>query len=780
VLHIFCKNIQRAVWLFFTLLTPFGTLATTPSELVYPHLDSANSRWFYFDSASTPFGMVNLSPDTELGGAWGSGYRYNSSEIKGFNHVHAWQLSGLSVMPVSSQLPAITLKNDFYSAFSHQQEIVKPGYHQVTLDRYGIDVELTATTRVGMHRYHYPVDKPAQLIFQLGGNIGPSMLGHAEAYQIDNKNISGYITNKATHRRPKPTKIYFHAQLSSPITNLTAWQGDKILPLVKGTSGENSGLIITLAPSSAPVLMKVGISYVSTENAKRNIVSELPHWNFERVVKQTTAQWNEQLNRIKVSGGSHKQQRRFYTDLWHALQGRRIISDANGEYTDQTGLAPVTRQIPLNAQGSPKFNHHNSDSFWGAQWTIATLWPLVYPKTSSDFVNSLLTYYQDGGMIPRGPSGGNYTYVMTGASSTPFIVANYMKGIQDFDIDLAYQGLKKNHSQHGIMAKAGYEHHSNTGGGFKLYQSRGYIPYPLAESESLYGSHRRGTGQTLEYAFQDHSLAQLAKALGKHQDYHFYINRSLNYKNQFDRDSGYMRPRNMDGSWQTPFNPFAYENGFVEANAAQGTWFVPHDILGLANLMGGTDTFIARLDQDFITAEQQGFTAGKAHADEAVEKYRRSPINYGNQPSMQTAFMFSAAGAPWKTQYWSRKVVDTVFSQLSPESGYNGDEDQGLMGSLAVLMKIGLFQLTGGTESDPIYWLGSPIFDRIEIALQPEYYPGKRFIIETINNSPNNPYVTTISLNGKVLKRTYLKHSEIISGGKVTLTMAAKPNKQLK
>ncbi|MDP5133507.1 MAG: GH92 family glycosyl hydrolase [Paraglaciecola sp.] len=752
----------------------------SPTDLVYPYLDTANSRWFFFDSASLPFGMVNLSPDTELGGAWGSGYRYNSEEIKGFSHVHAWQLSGLSVMPVSSDTPLKELKNDYYSSFSHEKEQVRPGYHQVYLNRYNINVELTATTRVGLHKIQYPANQAQQFLFQLGGQLGPSELGHAEIHQQGSSALSGFITNKATFRRPRPTKVYFYAQFNQDIDTLTAWRKEQIFEHVSGIDGEDAGVLVNLKGQAQATLLKVGISYVSEHNAKANIDAELAHWQFEQVKQQADATWNKMLSQIEISGGTENQRRRFYTDLWHALQGRRIISDANGQYMDQTASIARVGQLPLDPQGKPKFNQHNSDSFWGAQWTISTLWPLAYPKVASDFTNSLLQYYRDGGQIPRGPSGGNYTYVMTGASSTPFIVSNYMKGIRDFDIDLAYQGLQHSHSAQGMMARAGYEHYSLAGGGMSHYLDKGYVPYPLPENESNYGNHRRGTGMTLEYAFQDHALAQFAKALGHDKDYAYYSKRAQNYRHVFDAESGFMRSRNADGSWQTPFDPYLYENGFVESNPAQGTWFVPHDIQGLAELMGGNEVLIQRLDDAFKIAEKQEFTSGKAHAHEANADYSRTPINYGNQPSMQTAFIFSAAGAPWKTQYWSRKVVDTVYADLSPDFGYNGDEDQGLMGSLSVLMKIGLFQLTGGTEVDPIYWIGSPQFERIDIHLDQQYYSGRTFSIVATGNNATSPYIKAIKLNGLTLSRTYLRHSEIVQGGVLELTMSDTPNTSLK
>ena len=263
----------------------------------------------------------------------------------------------------------------------------------------------------------------------------------------------------------------------------------------------------------------------------------------------------------------------------------------------------------------------------------------------------------------------------------------------------------------------------------------------LMATQSLKAFHKKGAGQTLEYAYQDWTLAQLAKALGDNKDYEYFNNRSNNYKYLFNSQTGYIHPKQANGNWLEDYTPGDYVKGFVESNGYQGTWYVPHDYEGLATLMGGTDSLIYKLNSNFEQASKQGFTAGKKHADEELKDYKRTPINYGNQPSIHTAFIFSAVGAPWLTQKWSRAVVDSVYSGLSPNYGYNGDEDQGLMGSLAVLMKIGLFQVNGGTEIDPAYQIGSPIFDKVEIDLSSEYYSGKTFTIETVNNSKDNVYI---------------------------------------
>ncbi|REG81919.1 GH92 family glycosyl hydrolase [Algoriphagus antarcticus] len=762
-------------FLFFQIsLFTFAQTKESPADLVNPYVDSKNSRWFFFNSATRPFGMVNLSPDTDTGGAWGSGYRYDSDSIKGLSHVHAWQLSGLSVLPVSGI--ALDKNTDFGSPFSHDSEIVKPGYHQLILDRYDIKVELTSTLRVGFHRYTFPKNSQQQVMIRLGGMLGPSDIIDGQLIQVDQTTLQGYLINGSTIRRPFNTAIFYAIKLNRPIAEITGWSDEGVTSTLRDIKGKNSGALLSFDNSKDELLMKVGISYVSAEQAMLNLNTELAHWDFEKTQNESFEEWNSYLRRIKVEGATEKDRRRFYTDLFHALQGRRTISDVNGKYGDMTSGTLLAKQIPLDDAGKPKFRHFNSDSFWGAQWTINTLWHLVYPEITEEFVNSMLRYYQDGGLIPRGPSGGNYTYVMTGASSTPFIVSAYQKGIRGFDVEMAFEGLKKNHRPGGIMEKAGYEHKTSKGGGLSHYLNIGYVPWPTPEG-TRFGFHQDGPSLTLEYAYQDWTLAQLAKALGDDASANEFLTRSENYKNTFDWESGWMRPRNVDGSWKMPFDAYEYNAGFNEANGSQATWFVPHALEGLAAMMGGKEKAIDRLNRSFEESEKLGFTSGTSHSQETHPEYRRIPINYGNQPSIQTAFIFHKLGRPDLTQYWSRAVVKAIYSDLSPENGYNGDEDQGLMGSLAVLMKIGLFQMNGGTEADPAYQIGSPIFDKITIALNPKYYPGKEFIIKTGGNSPTSVYVNSASWKNQNVGNMELSHSQITGGGELNLEMSESPNK---
>ncbi|MEQ6120614.1 GH92 family glycosyl hydrolase [Reichenbachiella sp. MALMAid0571] len=765
---------------FFLLSLLFGNaLAQRPVDLVNPFVDAANSRWFFFTSASRPFGMVNLSPDMGLGGAWDSGYRYDQDTIRFFSHIHAWQLSGVPVLPTIGEFKGHLSPHAYGSKYSHENETASPGYHSVLLEDYGIKAELTSTTRVGFHRYTFPKSNQSHILLDMNTELGPSGTDAGYVKKLSNTKIEGYTIMEATIRRPKPTYVYFSIEFDKPFLELNAWQNGKLLGKVKKFEGENGGVYVKFDTEKDEVIqMKVGISYVSEAQARLNMDTELPHWDFDRIVTESKDVWNEHLGRIKIEGNTQKQQSRFYTDLWHAIQGRRIISDANGQYCDMTGDKKRTGQIPLDANGQPKFNHYNSDSFWGAQWTINTLWHLVYPEVTEGFVNSMLMMYDDGGMIPRGPAGGNYTYVMTGASSTPFIVSAYMKGIRGFDAEKAYEGMRKNAMPGGIMGKAGYEHDTDLGGGLKYYIENGFVPYPMPDKNK--GFHNDGTGQTLEYAYQDWCLAQMAKDLGKDDDYEMFMKRAQNYKNVFDTSIGWSRTRNVDGKWQEPFDILEYHHGYVESNSVQATWFVPHDLQGLFDLMGGKEAAATMLDRQFNIADQHNFVSHNFRNDPFVKRERkRTWLNYGNQPSMQVGYIFNYAGQPWLTQYWTREIVNRIYSDLDPWHGYNGDEDQGLMGSLAVLMKMGIFEMRGGAAKNPEIQVGSPIFDKVTIQLNPDYYKGRKFEIETINNSDKNRYLQSIDLNGKNLNKVWLNHSDVVNGGTLKLEMGSKPNKNL-
>jgi predicted alpha-1,2-mannosidase len=747
------------------------------SDLVEPMVDAANSRFFYFSSASRPFGMVNLSPDMNLNGTWNTGYRYNEDTIKCFSHIHCWELSGIPVLPTTGVFKGHLGTAAYGSTYSHKDEIAKPGYHKVVLKDYGVAAELTSTTRVGFHRYTYPKTDEGHILFDFSTILGSSETQSSSVKKINNKQLEGQVTMAGGIRRPKPITIFFVVEFDKAFESFGGWKNKQIIPLNDLVEGEKTGVYVNFKTLGGEKrMMKVAISYVSVEEAKNNLNIELPHWDFDRIVKESATEWNAWLDKIEVEGGTLTEQRRFYTDLWHALQGRRIVSDASGSYIDNTGAKPVARKVPFGTDGKPKFKMYNSDSFWGAQWSLNSLWHLVYPEVTEEFINCLLKMYDDGGLIPRGPSGGNYTFVMTGAQMTPFITSAYLKGIRGFDIQKAYKGLRQDHFPGGMMSKAGYEHTTFKGGGIEEYIEKGYVPYPLTNIK--YGFHQDGAAQTLEYSYQDYAMSQLAKSLGNKEDEKLFSTRALNYKNIFNKEVGWMWVKDRQGKWAQPVDVLQYERGWVEGNAAQYTWFVPHDVKGLIDLIGGRDSFTTKLDWVFKNARGHGFVSGKSENGPAREMQRRVYLNYGNQPCMETPFLFNYAGKPWLTQYWTRQLIDSVYSGISPQKGYSGDEDQGLMGSLAVLLKIGLFSTNGGTSEKPFYEISSPIFNKITVKLNPKYYPGKQFVIEAAGNSPKNIYIQSAMLNGKSIDQPWFYHDQLIKGGKLTLNMSSNPNKK--
>jgi predicted alpha-1,2-mannosidase len=355
------------------------------------------------------------------------------------------------------------------------------------------------------------------------------------------------------------------------------------------------------------------------------------------------------------------------------------------------------------------------------------------------------------------------------------MVSAWQKGIRGFDANLAFEGLKKNHLPGGLMSKAGYEHNTSRGGGVDHYIEKGYVPYPLSKKQ--YGYHQDGAGMTLEYAYQDWCMAQFAQALGKNEDATVFTQRSQSWRNLYNPATGFIQPKDSTGAWKDPFDPLEYDHGFIEGNAAQFTWFVPHDLPGLFELMGGKQKAIDRLNDQFEQSRAHRFCNEHPGNTPRFVNDKRTWINYSNQPNMQAAFLFNHAGAPWLTQYWSREVINAVYSGLTPDTGYYGNEDQGLMGALSVLMKMGLFQMSGGAEADPYYEIGSPIFEGITISLDIRYYPSTSLRITANQVSDQNRYIQSAQLNGKPVQSFRLRHSELLNGGRLILEMGSQPNK---
>jgi len=741
-----------------------------PAEWVNPLIDTVKSRWIFFSSACRPFGMVNLSPDTNPKGDWHAGYIYTTPTISCFSHIHAWQLAGLPVMPVTGDVNGQVGMDGYKSDFSHEDEVVHPGYHKVVLKRYGITVELTSTERVGFHRYHFPPGEKERVIIDTAFTLMEcNMIASEGQPTADGAGVDGSFTMSPTIRRPKPLTVYYAIRFNRPFTTFGGWKDKNLLPANPAkVSGPKAGMFVDFAPSADPLLMKVAISYTSQEGALRNLAAELPAWDFDSIVRQSTEAWNNTLGRIEVGGGTDAEKVKFYTDLWHALLGRRIISDVDFKYPDNTGPTARIREVTPSADGT-RFPHYNFDALWGAQWSLDILWPLAWPEIMDGFCQTMVDMYRDGGMIPRGPTGGNYSFVMIGDTATPLFAAAYSQGIRSWDVKKAYEGLRKNAFPGGIRDHAGYEFGTNaTGGGISYYIDRGYVPEGIPGK----GMHRDGASMTIEYAYEDWCLSQLATALGKKEDAALFLTRSQSYRNLWNKDVGWLCPRTLDGGWLPGFNPTGKgraAEGFTEANSAIYTYFTPHDPQGLFGLFGGNAKFIERLNEQFLKAQPSNFTMRKA---------KECWLDYGNEPSFEMAGWFNLAGAPWLSQQWTRKVHEAALSDITPFGGYAwDDEDQGMMGSLSALMAMGLFSMDGCAAINPSYEITAPLFDRIVIHLNPKYAKGKTFEIITRNNSPANSFIQSARLNGKPWNSFQLPHDAVLNGGVLELDLGPHPNK---
>lgn len=742
-----------------------------PIDYVYPPMDTAKPkvRWVFTASACRPFGLVRLSPDTDPVGVWDSGYRYHSERIHGFSHIHAWQLSGVPVMPTVGPLRGPAGSAAYASRFSHADEIVRPGYHSVYLADYGIRAELAATCRAGFHRYTFPAASQAHILLDLGAELGPSKQADVLARKVGEAEIEGYVENAPTRRRPKPCRVYFFARFDTPFAALGAWKGDEVLPEVGEVSGPGWGLYAAYRTDPGQVIqLKVGLSYVSAEGARLNLETEMPGWDLDAVRQEAAEEWDAWLGRIQVEGGSEKERTNFYTHIWRTLTGGHTVSDVDGRYSDMTGPQRRIRRAPLGSDGQPAHPLVNGqDCFWGAHWGLGPLHGLAYPDLASHYCRYLVQMCQDGGLIPRGPSGGNYTFVMIAAHSTAYLTAAYLKGIRDWDVEAAYEGMRRNAFPGGLMGKAGYEHDSAVDGGIEHYLARGYIP----ERESLSGAiHVDGAAQTLEYAYDDWCLSQMARELGRWDDCAAFRARAYNYRNLYDPASGFMRPRNLDGSWLAPFDPLAL-HGWCEGNSWTYSYYVPHDVQGLIRLMGGRRALVDKLNRAFELAEPMRFYAAKPELRRDL-----AYVNYGNENGRFLAHLFNHAGAPWLTQRWARRVQEQTFGSIEP-LGFCEDDDNGLAAANSALLSLGLFDVSGGTHREPVYEITTPVFERVAIRLDPRYYPGDAFVIQARNAGPGHVYIQRALLNGRPLERPWFYHREFAAGGELTLELGPEPNK---
>ena len=687
-----------------------------------------------YPGATSPFGMIQLSPDTSEAPNWGdaSGYDYNRNTIFGFSHTRlsgtgASDLIDITLMPTSSGRTS--------SAFTHDAEKARPGYYQVMLKDENINAELTTTQRNGIHRYQYPAGKDAEIILDMDHSADKGSWGrriiNSQIRILNDHAVEGYriITGWAKLR-----KIYFYMEFSSPILTSTLRDGGRVHENTAVINGTNlHGCFRFGQLNGKPLTCKVALSSVSMENARQNMEQEAPHWDFDRYVAAADADWEKQLGKIEVKG-TEVQKEIFYTALYHTMIQPNTMSDVNGEYmaADYT-----TRKVANNE------THYTTFSLWDTFRASHPLYTLLEPERGTDFVKSMIRQYEYYGYLPIWQLWGQDNYCMIGNHSIPVITDAILKGIPGIDMEKAYEAVYN----------SSVTSHPNSP--FEVWEKYGFMPENIqTQSVSI----------TLEQAFDDWCVAQLAAKLNKDADYQRFHKRSEYYRNLFHPKTKFFQSKNDKGEWIEPFDPYQYGgNGghpFTEGNAWQYFWYVPHNIQALMELTGGTKAFEQKLDTFFTStykSEQMNHNASGF-----VGQYA-----HGNEPSHHVAYLYNFAGQPWKTQKYVSHILNTLYNNTS--SGYAGNDDCGQMSAWYVFSAMGFYPVN---PADGRYIIGSPLLDECTLKLA----GNKEFRIRTIRKSPEDIYIQSVTLNGKKHKDFFITHQDIMNGGTMVFKMGKKPS----
>lgn len=685
-----------------------------------------------YPGASLPHGMVQLSPDGgTTGWDWCSGYHYSDSSIIGFSHTH---LSGtgcadygdILFMPTTGEVKTEPGTKDdpdsgYRSRFNHKNETASPGYYSVLLDDYNIEAELTVTKRAGFHRYTFPETDKANIVIDLDHGIGEIVLD-AKLEIIDGKTIAGYRRSKGWANNHC---VYFYAEFSQPFTNYGIVEnGEDHAKKVEAQCKNIKAYIQFENSSKQTVLGKVGISHTSLEGAKKNLAKEIPGWDFDEIKKQAENEWQKELSAIDVNSIDETNKRIFYTALYHALLNPNVFSDVDGNYIGMDGKIH-------EVQGRDMYTVF---SLWDTFRAEHPLFTILNPQRAGDMVQALIAKYEESGLLPVWELASNETGTMIGYHSIPVIVDAYFKGIRNYDVEKAYEAMIKSAMQDHL--------------GLKYYMEMGYIPSDL-ENESV--------SKMLEYAYDDWCIAKMAQDLGREEDYNYFIERAKFYVNAFDPATSLMRPK-RNGKWYEPFDPYSVSGNYTEANAWQYSFFVPQDVNGIIELIGGDNKFVTMLDELFnapttLSGREQPDISG------LIGQYA-----HGNEPSHHMAYLYNYAGQSWKTQKRVREILTTLYND-EPD-GLPGNEDCGQMSAWYVLSALGFYPVTPGDNN---YIIGTPLFDEATIKIA-----DREFKIIANNLSPTNIYIQSLTLNNKEYLKSYILHEDIVNGGTLTFNMGSK------
>lgn len=717
-----------------------------------------------FPGATVPFGMIQLSPDTQIkprkeAYGWAAGYRYDDSTIVGFSHTHFSgtghsDLGDVLVMPVAGEVKlergdATKPGSGYTSRFQHADEVAEPGYYAVTLDDYKIRAELTTTARVGVHRYTFPKNKPAHVLVDLRTSMYdyPGKVLWSRLRLRADGTVTGF---RETRGWAPGRQLYFAMRFSKPVSGHQFHDTEQDVvykgfpPPGEKDPGQRAqiegrqlvGAFDFADAGGEQLVVKVAISPVSEDSAMANLDAEVPGWDFDRVRADARAQWTQALSAVEVDA-PEAQRRSFYTALYHTFMGPSLFMDSDGRYRG-----------PDNAVHQAKgYTNYSTFSLWDTYRALHPLLTLVQPEQrTNDIVNSLLAARRESpyGVLPVWSFHGQETWCMIGYHAVPVIADAYMKGIRDYDADAALQAM---------TASASYGPYD----GIAQYMQLGYVPID-EEGEAA--------SKTLEYAFDDWTVARVAEAMGRRDVADTFFKRAANWRNAFDPATGFMRARKRDGSFREPFDPTTsgYGSDYTEGNAWQYSWYVPQDIAGLAQAHGGEDKLLARLDQVFDAKVDPKIFAHMEDITGLIGWYA-----HGNEPSHHVAYLYAAAGQPWRTQ---QRLGGIMKSQYAPRpDGLAGNDDLGQMSAWYVFTALGFYPVAPGSNE---YIIGRPFLPRATLNLP----NGKHFIVIAEGLDDAHPYIGRALLNGKPLQRAFLRHEEIMAGGELRFTMQAEPNRE--
>lgn len=686
-----------------------------------------------FPGAAYPFGQIQLSPDNGTQGwDWCSGYHYSDSIVAGFSHLHLsgtgiGDLCDISFLPVTSEVTFqdgeknVDFVSRYAGKYSHSQEIARPGYYAMTLKNNGVKAEFTVTERAGLHRYSFPEGGENNLIINLGFAINWDKPYQTSLKVLDSTLVAG---ERLSHGWAADQHVFFAARFSKPIVKSE----------IENVGGEGCTVGV-LNFKDKQLLVKVGISSVSVDNALANLDGSLPGWDFEATAQAASDAWEKELARIRIQSNDSIQKTIFYTALYHTMIHPSLFSDANGEFKGVNG----------DVQKADGYKRYTVFSLWDTYRALHPLFTITQQSRVNDMVKTMLDHYRQTGVLPVWELEGNETWCMVANHSIAVIAEAILKNIGDFDREEAFEAMKATSM------------HDRDGMG--LYDKLGYMP---ADKVS------QSVAKSLEVAIDDWCVAAVAQKLGKTEDAAYFSKRAESFRQYFDPETGFMRGKLSNGKWTTPFDP-VYSNhegsDYTEGNAWQYLWLVPENVQGLIDLLGGKEPFADKLEKLFTEAE--GVKGQNASPDISglIGSYA-----HGNEPGHHTTFLFDYAGRAWRTQELNRQVQTTLY-HADPD-GLSGNEDCGQMSAWYIFSAMGFYPVN---PADLKYEFGSPIVQEAKV----EVAPGKYFVMKAPAASVTNKYIEKVTLNGKALDRFYITHDEIMNGDTLEFTMGAEPNKEL-